>query len=214
MQVEKITPKSIKKAVKILKHGGTVVYPTETAYALGCDATSAVAKQKIFKIKNRPKEKSLPVICSSKTQVQKFFKLPTLAWKIWKKYWPKPVSIILVLSINPVKLLRRSTAFGRFNRVKYQVSREAPVRISSNKIARDLARGLGRPIVSTSANISGEPAMYDAKEIASVFSRKKNQPDLILDSGRLEKKPASTIIKIIGEKIEVLRQGEAKIITN
>src|SRR3989338_7009684 len=100
MKVEKVTPESIKKAVKILKHGGTVVFSTETAYALGCDATNATARQKIFKIKNRPSDKNLPVICSSKAQVQKFFKMPPLTWKIWKKYWPKPVSIILKLLIT------------------------------------------------------------------------------------------------------------------
>lgn len=192
MKFLKITKQSINEAVGILRRGGTVVFPTETAYGLGADAMNKKAVAKIFKIKKRPRDKGLPAICYSKKQVEKFFEMPRSAWKIWQKYWPKPVSIIL----------RRKGTFLRT---------QIPVRISSNKTARDLARKLGWPITATSANLSGAGAMYDAKEIAKIFSKVKHKPDLILDGGRLPQKSASTIIKIVRDKIEIIRQGEVKI---
>ncbi|MFA5133895.1 MAG: L-threonylcarbamoyladenylate synthase [Patescibacteria group bacterium] len=190
MTIMKINKSSILEAVAILKRGGIVVYPTETAYALGADATNEKSITRIFKIKNRPKEKNLPVICHTKKQVEKFFELPAFGWKLWLKFYPKPLSIIL----------------------KYKNKNlEAPVRISSCKTARDLARKSGRPITATSANISGGETIYDSKDLIVEFSGKKYQPDLILDAGKLAKRPVSTIIKLNGEKIEVLRRGEVKI---
>jgi L-threonylcarbamoyladenylate synthase len=202
MKILKITKQSIKEAVSILNHGGIVAYPTETAYALGCDATSKKAVAKIFKIKNRPKEKNLPAICASRKQVEKFFEMPDAAWELWKKYWPKPVSVILKLRMTNDEL-----------RIKRQ---EIPVRISSNKTARALARKLGRPIIATSANISGRAPIYDPKDLIKEFEGKKYQPELILDGGKLPPRPPSTIIKFQDVEsptlnIEVIRQGEVKI---
>jgi len=196
MQIVKITKKTIDEAVAILKRGGAVVYPTETAYALGCDFTNQEAIAKIFKIKNRPKEKALPVICQTKKQVEQFFILPPFGWKLWLKYWPKPISIIIKT---------------REHKNKKTKPREIPVRISSHKVVRDLARKLDRPVISTSANISGSDTLYSAEEIAEIFADKKYQPDLILDAGKLPKRQPSTIVKIDNNKIEVLRQGEVRI---
>lgn len=201
MQVEKIMQKSIDNAVEIMRRGGTVVYPTETAYALGVDATNPRAVAKIFKIKNRPADKNLPAICHTKKQVEQFFELPALGWKLWLKYWPKPVSIILERK-SPSLILPLN---------KGEEGGGTPVRISSNKTARDLARKLNRPITATSANISGLGAIYDAKEIIEEFEGKKYQPDMILDGGKLPKRPPSTIVKIIGDKIEIIRRGEVEI---
>ncbi len=198
MQVKKITPESIKKAVEILKAGGVVAYPTETAYALGCDATNERGKKRIFKIKNRPKEKNLPVICATKKMAFDFFKFGKTERKFAKKYWPGALTMILSPSL--ILPLNKGEEGGG-----------AAVRVSSNKIARALSRGIGRPIISTSANVSGKKTLYDVKEIINEFANKKNQPDLILDAGKLPMRKPSTIIKIVNEKIIILRQGEVKI---
>lgn len=191
MKILKVTKQSLAEAVSIMKNGGAVIYPTETAYALGCDAMSKRAMKKIFQIKKRPKSKGLPVICATKKQVEKFFIMPGMAWMIWKKHWPRPVSVVLE------------------TRDRGQGARQVPVRISSNKIARELARKLERPIVSTSANISGAGAIYDSKKIIESFARRKYRPDLVLDAGRLPERKPSTIVKISESgKIEILRHGE------
>lgn len=184
MNIEKINKKSIEVAIKILRAGGTIVYPTETAYALGCDATNKKAMAKIFKIKNRSKDKKLPVICATKRMAADLFKFGKMERKLAKKYWPGPLTIVLPA---------------------------AAVRVSLNKIARAISRGLRRPIISTSANLSGQKTLYDIKEIIREFKNKKYQPDLVLDGGKLPHRLPSTIIKIENEKIITLRQGEVKI---
>ena len=88
---------------------------------------------------------------------------------------------------------------------------EVAVRVSSNNVARALSRGLGKPIISTSANISGEAPAYNIKEVIKSFARKKYRPDLILDAGKLPKRSPSTIVKINDKKIIILREGEIKI---
>jgi len=195
MRIEKIAPESITKAVAILKHGGVVVYPTETAYALGCDATNGKAIAKIFKIKNRPKEKGLPVICATKRMASDFFKFGKIERKLAKKYWPGPLTMVL----------KKSSKF------KVQSLKFIAVRVSPNKVACAISRGLKRPIVSTSANISGAAAIYNSADIIKNFSEKKYQPDLILDAGKIPVRRPSTIIKIENNKVIILRQGEVRI---
>ncbi|MFH1194040.1 MAG: L-threonylcarbamoyladenylate synthase [bacterium] len=203
MKIINIAKQSVTEAIAILKQGGVVVYPTETAYALGCDAANSRAKAKIFKIKNRPADKNLPIICATKKMAFDFFKFGKIERKLAKTYWPGPLSIIIKTKKQENKKTRKQ---------------EIPVRVSSNKIARTISRGLGKPIISTSANISGKKTLYDAKKIAEIFSRQKNQPDLILDAGKLPEKKPSTIIKIVPRsgipsrgkngKIIILRKGE------
>ena len=194
MKIEKVTLKSIKKAIEILQSGGTVVYPTETAYGLGCDSTNQRASQKIFKIKKRSKEKQMPVICAHKTMVAQFFKVNKIVQELALKYWPGPFTIIMESGIRNQELGERA------------------VRVSSNNVARTLSRGLGKPIISTSANISGEAPAYNIKEVIKSFARKKYIPDLILDAGKLPKRPPSTIVKIIQNgEIVVIREGEIRI---
>ena len=188
MKIEKVTLKSIKKAIEILQSGGTVVYPTETAYGLGCDSTNQRASQKIFKIKKRSKEKQMPVICAHKTMVAQFFKVNKIVQELALKYWPGPFTVVLNTKTD-----------------------EVAVRVSSNNVARALSRGLGKPIISTSANISGEAPAYNIKEVIKSFARKKYRPDLILDAGKLPKRSPSTIVKINDKKIIILREGEIKI---
>lgn len=184
MIIEKVSAKSIKEAIKILKSGGVIAYPTETSYGLGCDAKNKKAIKRIFVIKNRPYEKNLPIICSSKKQIEENFYVTKKVWDIWKNA-TRPTSIILR---------------ARFAKI------EVPVRISSEKIARVLSRGLRGPITATSANLSKENPIYNGQEIFAKFSKKKYKPDYIIDAGKLKKNRVSTIIKLEEKKIKVIRK--------
>lgn len=181
---------NIKEAVQILKRGGTVVFPTETAYGLAADATNKKAVKHIFKLKERPLEKSLPWIAASLSMTKKYVTFSPPALKLVKKYWPGPLTIVL-----PRKKGRGTVA----------------LRVSGNIIAQKLSADLKKPIISTSANISGEPTCYSAEEVEKQFAKKSLQPDLLLDGGILKKNKPSTIIKIEKNKIVVLRQGAVKI---
>lgn len=184
MEIVKADNQGLKEAAAVLRKGGVVVYPTDTAYALGGFYDSPRVIKKILKIKNR-QDKKFTIICSSLNQAEKFFKLTAVQKKFVKKYWPGPLSLV--------------------------VSDIQSVRVPKNKIAGSLARRAGKPLIATSANISGDGEIYDSKEIIKLFSDKKNQPNLIIDGGKLKKIKPSTIVKINEGSAEVLRQGAIKI---
>jgi len=180
-----------------LKAGGLIVYPTETAYGLGADATNQKAVDLVFKIKKRSKKKTLPVIASSFLMVDKYCQISKLEKQIAKKYWPG--ALTLVLKIKNIKL-----ANGVISKDK-----TLAIRISSNKIAKNIAQKLGNPIVSTSANLSGEGECYNFLEIEKNFSGLKKI--MLIDGGKLLKRKSSTIARINKGDVEILRQGDIKI---
>ncbi len=220
MTIVKPNKIGVQQAVKVLKNGGVIVYPTDTAYALGGIFDSKKVTQKILKIKNR-KDQKFTLIASSLKQVERFFKLNSAQKKLARKFWPGPLSIV--------------------------VSNRFAVRVPKNKIARSLARQAGKPIVATSANLSGQPTLYDSKKIIKQFQCKprtfcqrsnsklpnkllisefkqkvrgkknarldsaRQKPDLLIDFGCLVRTKTSTVVKVFDNKIVVLRAGAIKI---
>lgn len=183
MIIVKADNNGLKKAREILKKGGVIIYPTDTAYALGGNFRSKTVQDKILKIKNR-KDTRFTLICSSLYQVQNNFKIRGELLRLARKYWPGPLS----LAIND----------------KYSF------RVPNQKIARKLAAGLF-PLIATSANITGGKEMYDSKDLIDFFRNKKNQPDLLIDYGKIRKVKPSTIIKEKGGELVVIRKGPIKL---
>lgn len=209
----------ISKAVKILRQGGVVVFPTETAYGLAADFLNSQAIRKIFQIKHRPEDKKLTLIASDLKMAEQYFYLNKREKKLAKKYWPGPLTLILKIKIFPSFIKggrgriyqgQKSPSIPLLQRGKL-ITEEAGVRISSNKIARKLCQKLGRPITATSANLSGQPACYSAKDIIGQLTKQKHQPDLILDAGKLPRRRVSTIAKIEKNKIKIIREGGIEI---
>src|SRR3989344_2290855 len=194
MLVVKPNQLGIKKAIAALKKGGVIVYPTDTAYALGGIFNSPKVIKIVLKIKKRADPK-FTLVAANLKQVEKIFKLNILEKKLAKKYWPGPLSIV--------------------------VSSRFSVRVPKNKIARLLALKTGKPLIATSANLSGAKTPYDSQKIIKEFLKNssdfnrpstssgrhsaRQEPDLILDFGRLPKKPVSTIIRVKNKKIEIIR---------
>lgn len=174
------------KARKIMKKGGIVVYPTETAYGIGCNALDEEAVEKIYEAKQRPREKGLTVICSSLEQVEKYGKLTKKDRKLVGDFMPGPLTLIVDKKQEVPGNLNESFVF----------------RISSSETARELAKDF--PLVATSANISGNNTSYSVEEISDDLL---DSVDLVLDEGDLEKGPTSTIARVDGEGVEVLREG-------
>ncbi|MFA6027691.1 MAG: L-threonylcarbamoyladenylate synthase [Patescibacteria group bacterium] len=182
---------AINKAIMVLKKNGVAVYPTDTAYAIGCKFTSIKAIERIIRLKKR-KDDKFTIIASSLAQVRKYFKLNACQIKIAKKYWPGPVSIV--------------------------VSPKYSVRVPKNKIARQLACGVGMPLLATSLNISGQPAIYHIKQDGRklpILNGGLYGVDFVLDVGPLKKQKPSTIVECLTSKtphfkcgvIRVLRHG-------
>lgn len=184
-----------------LKKGGVVIYPTETAYALGSDATNNKAVALIFKIKQRPKEKTLPLIAGSLALVKKWAVLNKQEKVLAKKYWPGALTLVL-----------KSKKDSTLARGVVAKDKTIAIRVSGGKIARALSQKLGAPVVSTSANFSGTKEIYSVEDIKKIFKKDSSKLIYVLDGGVLKKRTPSTIAKVKDGQIEILRQGEIKII--
>ncbi|MFW9922334.1 MAG: L-threonylcarbamoyladenylate synthase [Candidatus Thorarchaeota archaeon] len=167
----------IKEAVEILENNGIVVYPTETAYGIGCNAYISEAVEKIFTIKQRPKNLALPVIVSSIDMINEIAYITPQAEILMKNFYPGPLVIALQKKDKILDIVNAySIAF----------------RIPGDKISFSLVQHLNRPIISTSANRSGFPSPYSVEEVLS--SLNEEDIDIILDVGPIEKRKPSTII--------------------
>lgn len=197
----------IQKAVKILRAGGVVVFPTETAYGLAADATSARAVERVMAIKGREGWKTPPLIAADQEMVEKYCTLSPLLKDLVRTFWPGPLTIICPISRPGLETKARPWDLVE------GVVRDGTVaiRVSSHPVAQALSRGLGVPIVATSANVAGEPECYDIASVRKQFSLRPLQPDFYLDGGRLDLHPPSTIVEERDGKIIVLRQGEIQI---
>ena len=191
----RLTPDDIDEAVAILARGGIVVYPTETSYGMGCDATSATAVARIFIIKDRPQVKGLSVLLPSFADATTYINLYPYTKRLAVHYWPGPLTIVASkMPTSPLAPLCE-------NRGTHAV------RVSSHPVAAVLARKLGRPIVATSANRSGRPDVYDPAQIVATYGDSAEQPDAYIDGGVLPVVPPSTIVEVSTEGINILRQG-------
>lgn len=210
MKIQKINSKNFKpselnNAIKILKSGGVVIYPTETCYALGGNFFSEEATKRIYKIKKRRASVLLPVIVANLSMARKCAKFNRKAINLAQRFWPGPATLIL-----EIKKSMKEKFFAPCHKFLEKYNNVA-MRISGNKVARDLSMCVGHPIISTSANISSKDECYCVEDIAHQFKSSKWKADLILDAGILPKVKPSTIIKITGDKVEILRQGPVKL---
>lgn len=171
---------------EFIKRGKIIVYPTETCYGIGCDATNAKSCKKIFEIKRRPKEKMLPIIVANLKMAKKYVYFNKDALKLAKQFWPGPLTL----------LLRKK---GKIS--NYVAIEKVAVRVSSNEIARLISLKSNLPIVATSANISGYKNNYSIKEVLD----QKVYADIYIDYGKLSKVKPSTIYDV--EERKLIREG-------
>ena len=196
MLIIRIDPKTpdaavLKKAAAVLKSGGLVVYPTETAYALGSDPKSAKAVKRLFSVKGRDASKPLPMIAATAAMAKRFLRLDRYASALAGAFWPGPLTLVApsAARLAPGAASKRG---------------ESAVRVSPHAVAAALSKALGRPVVSTSANRSGRATAYD---VPSVLADLGTLPDLVLDAGPLKKGPVSTVVRPSGGVMEILREG-------
>tara|TARA_B100001964_G_scaffold245838_1_gene337483 strand:+ start:6005 stop:6616 length:612 start_codon:yes stop_codon:yes gene_type:complete len=189
LQLNHSYQRNLQKASDILKLGGMIIYPTDTLYALGGDALSEELIQKVFTAKNRPLSKPLPIAVSDIRMMEKFAKINNDVKKIADKFLPGAVTLIL----KKKKKLPESLTSG-LNKVA--------VRIPGNKAAIELIRISGRPLITTSANFTGNPPPISIEEVPLELGA-----DLALDHGVLGERVPSTIVDVTG-KPRIVREGK------
>lgn len=182
---------TVKAAISVLVKGGIVAYPTETFYGLGVKYDIESALKRLYEIKKRPREKTMPLIIGNIEQLSLLtYAVNNSAWKLTKKYWPGPLTIIFR---------------ARSGLSEYIVSRgKIAVRIPGESFALKLAQAAGFPLTATSANISGRPPADSAQTILDYFN---HNLDLIIDGGMTESKSPSTIVDTSEDRIKILRKG-------
>jgi len=194
-----VSTEQLDRAEEALRDGEIIVYPTETSYALGCDASNISAVERIFKIKGREKGKGLPILVSSIDSAKKIVNFSETALILAEKYWPGALNIIAPIKQN-----------SKIAKLASQEDTQS-VRISSHPFVISLLNRFSNPIIATSANISGKDAMYDSSLVDEIFVNSVDSPDMICDAGILPKREASTTIEVLGDKITIIRAGEIDI---
>ncbi len=186
-----VLQEQVKKGVKILKAGGIVAFPTDTVYGLGADAFNSKAVERIYEVKNRPRHMPFPLLISDLSQISTIAAPASqVALFLAKHFWPGGLTLILLKTASlPTYLANQSTI---------------AVRIPNHPIPLALIQGLGRPIIGTSANISGK---LNNLTTGKVKQQLGDKVDLIIDAGKCPNGSESTIVDVTGEMPAVLRQG-------
>ncbi len=180
----------INQVVEILKEGGVIAYPTDTIYGIGCDIFNKKAMEKIFRIKGRDKKKPMSFVCSDLSHISQFARVPNYAYRIMKRLLPGPYTFVLEAS-------------GMVPRLLATKRKTVGIRVPDSAITLAIVKALGNPIISTSANISGESVLSDPFDIETAFGK---QLDAIVDGGILTGDPSS-VIDLSGDAPVILRRG-------
>jgi len=188
-----ISAEAIRHAASILRSGGVVLYPTETFYALGAIPGIAKAVNRVFEIKGRAREKPLPLIASDlQAVISAASEWPKSAEVLAGIFWPGPLSIVVpaVASLPPA--LHAGTG-------------KIAVRISSHPVASALAQASGGLIISTSANIAGEPP---PRSPGAVAAKLLLVVDALIDAGNLQGGLPSAIVDVTVNPVALIRAGK------
>ena len=181
---------SIQRALEILRKGGLVAFPTDTVYGLGAPAFDGKAVESIYLAKDRPIEKSIPVLIGDDTDLEKLSAdISDVVRSLVSRFWPGPLTVIVPKKPTLPESISTTATVG--------------VRVPDHPMARKLLRAAG-PMAVTSANISGQPSAVTAQE---VFDQLSGRIELILDGGKTPGGVPSTLVDCTASEIKVLREG-------
>ena len=195
---ENPNPKEIAKVVKVLREGGLIIYPTDTVYGLGCDINNVKALERVARIKNVKLEKSnFSFICEDLSNLSDYVKqIDTSAFKILKRALPGPYTFILPWAKSLPHPFKKKKTVG--------------IRVPDNRIAIEIIKQLGNPIISTSIHDEDEVLEYTT-DPELIYEKWNHLVDLVSDAGYGDNQ-ASTVIDLSegGEPI-VIREGKGSL---
>ncbi|HUI65803.1 MAG TPA: L-threonylcarbamoyladenylate synthase [Bacteroidota bacterium] len=196
IHLENPEPRSINRAVDVLRTGGIVIYPTDTVYGMGCSIENKNAIEKIHLIKRQKQDKPFSFVCSDLRHISEYAIVSNLAFKTMKHLIPGPYTFIL-----PAAKMKQ------FPNILVSRRRTVGIRVPDSIVALTLVRELGHPILSTSVTTEDGEVLNDPELIVEQFN---NRVEIILDAGPLHSQP-STVIDLTGETPEILRQGSGDV---
>ncbi|MDH6535542.1 threonylcarbamoyl-AMP synthase [Parabacteroides sp. 52] len=190
-------PKEIHKVVQTLQDGGLVIYPTDTVYAIGCNALNVRAVEKICQIKGvNPQKSNLSIICYDLSNISAYAKVSNTVFKLMKKNLPGPFTFILPTSNELPKI--------------YKNKKEVGIRVPDNAIVRELVNVLGNPLMTMSIHDEDDIVEYST-DPELIHEKYADRVDIIIDGGYggLE---ASTVVDCTTDACEIIRQGKGELI--
>lgn len=194
---ENPNPREIDKVIDVLRDGGLVIYPTDTVYAIGCDALNVRAVEKICQMKGiNPQKSNLSIICYDLSNLSEYAKVSNSAFKLMKKYLPGPFTFILPTSSELPKI--------------YKNRKEVGIRVPDNNIIRTLVKELGNPILTMSVHDEDDMIEYST-DPELIHEKYEDRVDIVIDGGYggLE---ASTVVDCTTDEYEITRQGKGEIV--
>ena len=181
---------SIQLALKILRKGGLVAFPTDTVYGVGALAFDGKAVESIYGAKNRPIEKAIPVLIGDTEDMEKVgMNIPEIAYRLATRFWPGPLTCVIPKQPTLPESVSATDTVG--------------VRVPDHEVARALLRAAG-PMAVTSANISSQSSPSSAEE---VFAQLDGRIDLIINGGITPGGVPSTLVDCTGDEVRILREG-------
>ena len=194
---ENPNPKEIAKVVKVLKSGGLIIYPTDTVYGLGCDINNMKALERVARIKNVKLEKSnFSFICEDLSNLSDYVKqIDTSTFKILKRALPGPYTFILPGAKSLPHPFKKKKTVG--------------IRVPDNRIAIEIVKQLGNPIISTSIHDEDEVLEYTT-DPELIYEKWNDLVELVIDAGYGDNQ-ASTVIDLSEEKPIIVREGKGSL---
>ncbi len=181
----------IHKAVQVLRDGGIVVYPTDTAYGMGCDLFNKRGIEKIYEIKRRSKTQPFSFICADLSDISSYAVVTNYAYKIMKRLLPGPYTFVLGASrVVPKILLPKRKEVG--------------IRIPDHEVCLSLVREFGGPIISTTVKMPEGEILTDPDIIHDKLG---HAVELVIDSGILPPE-LSTVVALVDDAPEIIREGK------
>jgi tRNA threonylcarbamoyl adenosine modification protein (Sua5/YciO/YrdC/YwlC family) len=180
----------INRVGDVLESGGVIAYPTDTTYGIGCSIMNKKGIERIYSLKQREKKKPFSFICSDLSDIARYAKVSNYQYKILKRLLPGPYTFVLPASSTvPDLLVTKQKTVG--------------IRIPDNMICLAIVRRLGHPIITTSANRSGEEPIGDPVSVELELGRLL---DLVVDGGILSA-TVSSVVSLIDDVPAILRKG-------
>jgi len=182
-------PRKIRRAVEALEAGEVIAYPTDTVYGLGCDLMNKKAIDRLYAIKGMPTTQNLAFVCADLSDIARYAIVENHQYRILKHYLPGPYCFILEATREVPKLVQMK-------------KKTVGIRVPDNAIIRAIAKELGRPVISTTAQRAGEDPYIDANEIDDAFKGL----GLVIDGGVGGVVP-TTIVDLTTTPFSVVREG-------
>ena len=195
---ENPNPREISKVIDTLRDGGLIVYPTDTVYAIGCDALNVRAVERICRMKGvNPQKSNLSIICYDLSNLSEYAKVSNSAFKLMKKNLPGAFTFILPTSSELPKI--------------YKNRKEVGIRVPDNNIARTIVAELGNPILTMSIHDEDDDVLEYSTDTELIYEKYGNSVDLVIDGGYGGIEP-STVVDCTTDDFEVVRQGKGELV--